>query len=100
MDSNQKMKGYIGLAIRAGKVVFGADNIIEWRKKNYGIIMCDSASDNTKKRIHDFAASRNLSVHVLPPGLSLVELVHREKVKVIAFTNKSLYTSTVGSMPV
>lgn len=44
---NDKVKAYIGFAIRKGSVVFGADSLKKYRKKVYLILCSDTLSENS-----------------------------------------------------
>lgn len=90
--SIDKLRGYLGLSIRAGKIVFGADNIIEWRKKNYGMFADANTAQNTLDKMRAFAETRGLEFTILPNNLDLSTLMHKENVKVIAISSKNLYT--------
>ena len=98
MTSEQKFKGYLGLSVKAGKVVFGQDQILNNRKKMYGVILCHSASENTKERMSNFCAARSLSIIVLPSNMNLTELLSMQNAKVIAISNKGLYNSMVDAL--
>ena len=88
----EKLKGYLNIAIKAGKVVFGADNILGWKKKLFGVVVCETASIGTRDRLEHFANERGFGFVVISGGKTLAELVGRENIKVIAITNKNLYT--------
>jgi len=98
-EALQKLQSYLNIAQKAGKVVFGADTVQNWRKKMYGILLCGGASENTASKMRAVAAEREIDVVMLPTltnpdstKISLSKLDHRENTKVIALTNKNLYT--------
>ena len=80
-----KLRGYINIAIKAGKVVFGADNISDWTKKMYGIVLCETCSTNTAKKMREQASRREIPI-------TTTSLEFLTNTKVIAITNKELYT--------
>ena len=55
INNEQKIYSYIGLAMRAGKVVSGDDTTLKELKKGKLslVIVADDASDNTKKLFKD-----------------------------------------------
>jgi hypothetical protein len=90
----QKLEGYIGLAIRAGKVVFGIDNVANYNKKMFGIVICKTLSQNTRDQVIALADKKRLGL-CETNGVNLNQLTHRENNKVIAITNKGLYNEVV-----
>ena len=88
----KKLIGYLNIAIKAGKVVFGVDAILAYRKKNYGVIICSTLSDNSRRKTVEFCTDSDLPFVVLGSGVLLSWLVSRTGVKAIAITNKQLYT--------
>jgi len=88
-----KFQTYLNLALKSNSVIFGADTIAVHRKKMYGIFVCDTLAENSMKKMVATAQGRNLKLHTVP---NLSNLVHRENAKVIAISNKSLYTVMVS----
>lgn len=55
-NSQEKLMGMLGLAARAGKLIYGTPMICEAlkeRKKIYYVFRAKGCSDNTRKRIED-----------------------------------------------
>lgn len=63
INNEQKIYSYIGLAMRAGKVVSGDDTTLKELKKGKLslVIVADDASDNTKKLFKDKSSYRKIN---------------------------------------
>ncbi|MCL2521363.1 MAG: ribosomal L7Ae/L30e/S12e/Gadd45 family protein [Erysipelotrichales bacterium] len=50
-----KIEGLIGLTRRAGKLVVGTDNVLDYVRKNkvFLVLILNDASENTKKKLLD-----------------------------------------------
>lgn len=55
-----KVKTYVGFAIKARKAVFGLDNITDFRKRMYLILMDESLSPNNAKKLIRHAEEKNI----------------------------------------
>jgi len=66
---NQKIKSYVGFAIKSGHSKIGTDNIL--KSKNIKVIViCSNLSDNAKRKIANFSAAPILVKDgVLPDGV-------------------------------
>lgn len=82
-----KVVSLVGFAMRAGKVVFGADGIERYHGKKHLIIMSKDVSQNTKERV----IRRNSQVPaLLSREIGVEEITHKAKCKVIAITDKQM----------
>lgn len=61
-NNDEKIYSFIGLAMRAGKIVSGDDSTLLEMKRNKVklVIVADDASDNTKKLFKDKSSHRNI----------------------------------------
>ena len=85
----EKVSAYLGFCLRAGKVIFGVDDIEGYKKKIYLVIADGSLEDNSLKRL--LAASKRLSSPLLTTKEGLLgELLHRPTVKAIAIKDYNL----------
>ena len=68
---DDKIKGMLGLAMRAGCVTDGTERALnEIRKKNSSLVLLDSAaSANTVKQVRDKCAFYGCTVITVPAGL-------------------------------
>lgn len=55
-----KIKSYIGFAIKARKALFGLDNITDYRKRTYLILIDESLSPNSTKKLTRHAEEKNI----------------------------------------
>ena len=64
------INGLLGLSCRAGQVTLGTDMVIqEIRSGKAGLVLLDeSASEGTKKKISDACAYRGVPLHRMPEG--------------------------------
>lgn len=95
MDNKKKAETFIGFAIRAGKYRIGA-NACQTLKKATLVIVCQSASENTKKDADKLAKKFDCPI-LETKDITLEELTHRENAKVMAIAEKSLSTAILSN---
>lgn len=89
-----KIKTLTGFAIKAGKVIFGADNIYLSGKRKYVILVCRTASERTVSRLINNCSS----VPILKCKYTdLSEIVFRENCKVLAVTDRQMSQAMLNS---
>ena len=82
-----KVESILGFAIKAGKVIFGADSIERYHKKKHLIIMCKTLATNTREKL----LRTNPGVPaIVSHGIEVEELTHKLNCKVIAVTDKQM----------
>ena len=66
----EKLKGYLGLAVRAGIASLGGSMALDHiRSGKSGVVLIDAeASDNTRKKLRDACEYRRVRCHILPAG--------------------------------
>lgn len=77
-DKTQKLMGLLGLAAKAGKLIYGVPMTCEAlreRKKIYYVFMANNCSENTSKRIND--KCRYYNVQLMTVELDVCELARR-----------------------
>lgn len=88
MDKKSKVETFIGFAMRTGNFRIGT-NAVATLKRAELVIVCNSASENTKKEADKLA--RKFRCPIIEPKVkTLEELTHRENAKVMAIADKSL----------
>ncbi len=87
MDIN-KIKSYIGFAIKSGQIIYGLDNIEVYRKKIHLILVSNTISDNSLEKIQKLANQRNLDILCLDD--SIENITKRKNCKILAITNFEL----------
>ncbi len=66
----EKLKGYLGLAVRAGLAFLGGSMALDHiRSGKSGVVLIDQeASGNTRKKLGDACEFRHVRCHILPSG--------------------------------
>lgn len=64
----QKIEGLLGLCCRAGQITLGAEMALKEIKAGRAalVLVDESASEGTKKKIADACAYRHVALHMLP----------------------------------
>lgn len=91
-NSNQKIYSYIGLAMRAGKVVSGDDTTLKELKKGKVslVIVANDASDNTKKLFEDKSSYRKVEQIYFSTKVELGLSIGKSPRAVIGIKDKAL----------
>lgn len=92
---NDKTAALIGFAIKAGKVVFGTDAVLRYRKKMPLIVLCYTLADNAVGKITRYAER---STVVVSEQNDVASLTHRQGCKAIAITDKQMSEAILKSM--
>ena len=87
MANRSKIETFIGFAIRARAFVSGS-NSIATVKKAYLLLLCESASDNTKKLAQKYC--KKLRCDVVLTHIPLEELCGKQNCKMAVITDKNL----------
>lgn len=88
MENKGKAETFIGFAMRTGKFRIGS-NAVQTLKRAYLMIVCGTASDNTKKDAEKTAKKFGCPL-IEPTEKTLEQLTHRENAKVMAIADKGL----------
>ena len=82
---NEKFLKFIGLAARAGKLVYGAQGVDQAIKKRKAklVIVDGGASENTKKEMGDACAYYHVRIIILDESGTLGQSLHKPNNKVI-----------------
>ena len=84
-----KIESLLGFAVRAGKIIYGFDNIEALRKKRYLIILDNSVSERLLRHCTEFAKSKHLPLLRIKHK-KIEDIVHKLNCKVIAITDKQM----------
>ncbi len=84
-----KVKSYLGFAIRSGKVIFGVDKLLESKKKPILVLICSTQNDKVTSKVIRFASSNNITYFKLK-DLVLGDIIGRENCKVIGILDLNL----------
>ncbi len=93
MESKTKAETYIGFAMRSGKYRIGANAVLTLKKIEL-LLVCKSASENTRKDVIKLASKHNCQV-LITKEKELAEMTHRENSKVMAICDKELAKAIV-----
>ena len=80
---------YINFAIRSGVIIYGLDNILQSNKKNFLIIIDKTFNEKNRAKLDTLQKEKKCDV-VVQNEDTLVDVVNKVGVKVIAITNKEL----------
>ena len=88
MENKSKSSTFIGFAIRARKFRIGM-NAVQTLKSINLLIVCNTASDNTKAEAEKVAKKYRCPL-VITKTEKLEDITHRENAKVMAIADKAL----------
>ena len=88
MEKKTKSETFIGFAMRTGKFRIGT-NAVATLKKAQLMLVCNTASENTKKEADKLAKKFNCPM-LETKSKSLEQITHRENAKVMAVCDKQL----------
>lgn len=91
-----KVESLLGFAVKAGKIIYGSDKILAAKTKYYLIFLCDTAAENTRKRVLSVAEDK--SVPVISPKTELQYLVARTNCKALAITDMQMAEAMVNML--
>ncbi len=85
-----KLKTYLGFAVKSNSIVFGFDNLLETRKKVCCVIYSHDINLKIEQKLLDLCKYKNWALIKLTENDTLSVLLNRENCKVIGITNKDL----------
>ncbi len=95
--NENKIKTYLGFAIRSGKVVFGYDNLMVTRKNPLLVLISQSQGDKVADKVMKYCMEGKIRCIRLP--FNLEDLLDRN-CKVIAVLDKSLSDAIYNELKV
>ncbi len=96
MPVKTKIEALLGFSVRARKILLGADYILECRKRLKLIFYDPDLSENTRKKLANFAQERKIPIFSSPSPLA--ELLYKPGVKAAALTDPNMATEIVKEM--
>ena len=96
MEGNKKAQTFIGFAIKARKCKIGLNAVLTLKKANL-IIVCKTASDNTKKQADKFAVKFHCPI-IQTVSKSLEELTFKDNAKVMAIADQALASAVLENI--
>lgn len=88
---------FIGFSVKARKIIYGLNLIESDKKRKYLMLLCNSASDNTKKAVTDYAKRKNITI-LITQDILLEEIVNKTNCKSAALTDKNLATAVLENI--
>ena len=87
---NNKIYGFLGLAMRAGKLDTGEQRVRDRIKSGKAllVIIAEDASENTKKKITDMCSYREIKLITLNDRYKLGECIGKEFAVVLSVSDK------------
>ena len=95
METKSKAFTFVGFAMRTGKFRIGT-NAVQTLKRAYLMIVCSSASENTKAQAEKIAKKFHCPL-IEPTEKTLEEITHRENAKVMAIADKELSNAILSN---
>lgn len=90
MSLNAKVAAYIGFSIKAGKLIYGYENVIASKKVR--LILCDTGiSENSMKKVQRYADEVKINVITIE---DLAEYFGGKPVKCIGLVEENLASAT------
>ncbi|GHV00186.1 hypothetical protein FACS1894211_06960 [Clostridia bacterium] len=84
-----KIAGYLNLALRAGKLALGVDNIRAAKHKLYAILADTGLAAGSLERLKRCAAERKIPLYVFDGQLA--ELIHKEKCRAAGLADGNIW---------
>lgn len=85
----EKIKSYLGFAIRSGEIIFGYDKLMDSRKIPGLVIVCSTQNDKVACKVHRYCDERNITFIQLK-DMVLGDLIGRDNCKVVGIVNRNL----------
>ena len=92
-----KVKTYLGFAIKSNKILFGYDNIITYKKNQKLILVSSSVNEKVSTKINSFAERKNISIINLT-DITVEELIGRENSKIISVLDENLSDAIIKEL--
>lgn len=92
----EKIKAYIGFAIRSGKVIFGSDKLFESKKFPYLVLISSTQNEKVTGKVVRFCESNGSLVFKLSEDLGA--MIGRENCKVIGILDKDLSSAIINEL--
>lgn len=88
MQEREKIKGYLGFAIKGRKILFGLDNIEAYKKNIHLIIIGNNLTEKNENKMLRLATKQNCTLIKLNENFG--DLIERPTCKLCALTDLNL----------
>lgn len=89
----QKIKSYIGFAIKSGSIIKGLDDIIKSRKEVYLLLILENLKENSKNKIQMYAKLN--TIPMINVSEDLFNELNLTSVKILGVTDPNLANAIV-----
>lgn len=83
-----KIESLLGFAVKAGKLVYGADSLETTRTRVYAVFTCSTASENTRQKVRKLTSAKRIPMVITKNELQYI--VSRKNCKVIGVTDRQM----------
>lgn len=90
-----KIKNYLGLCRNANYLIIGADNLKEYKKRLYLIVVSDNESKNIIKVAKNTSEKYN-NLPIIIPNENLGEMLSIDNCKIVGIKNWGLANAILG----
>ena len=84
-----KVKTYLGFAIKSGKVIFGVDKLFQSTKKPHVVLICSTQNEKVTNKVIKYCEN-NQFPYIKLSDLVLGDIVGRDNCKVIGILDLNL----------
>ncbi|HHU42842.1 MAG: hypothetical protein QM214_05420 [Bacillota bacterium] len=91
MKQAPKIKSYLGFCIKAGKAVFGVDNIVKIKRGLYLIIQDKELGNASKRKLRNYVVSNNVELL----ELDIKQILAKENCKAVGLKEKNLANAII-----
>ncbi len=88
----EKIKTYLGFAIKSGEIVFGYDKLIVCKKQPGIVIVCSTQNEKVTEKVHRYCINNGVE-YIKLQNMILGDLIGRENCKVVGVLNRNLATA-------
>ena len=83
-----KLRTYVGFAVKSGNIIFGVDQIKDSKKNIKLILACNTLSDNTMSKLSSYSTQKHIELHIIEKPCTLSDIVGRENCKAVAIIDE------------
>lgn len=83
-----KIETYLGFAIKSNKIIYGLDNIVQYKKAIKLFVLCNTASANLEKESIFYANKK--CVKIIKTEQKLETLINKINCKLVAILDRNL----------
>ena len=84
-----KVDSLLGFAVKAGKLIYGVDNMLLHGKKRYLVVVCKTLSPRSLKNCLNYASRCKLPI-IRSVTRPLEEVLHKTQCKAVALTDRQM----------